>query len=175
MNVLLAFSILFASITKEEIVKLSQDGVSDDTIIAKIRQDRSAFRLSADEILELKKAGVSDRVVQAMLGSFTSKEGKGLEIENRSHRGVRVYVDPENRAIHFLDQGDEIEKKTTVEFEAPDGVYQVHINGRKTSYKVTTPVKLTIRGNDVTEMEVLTAYVGAGKSAKTFLILAREK
>lgn len=175
MSILLAFSVLFADITKEEIVQLSREGVSDDTIIAKIRQDRSAFRLSADEILDLKKAGVSDRVIQAMLGSFTSKEGKGLAIENRSHRSVRVYVDSVNRSIHFLDQGDEIERKSTVEFEAPDGVYQVHINGRKTSHKVTTPVKLTIRGNDVTEMEVLTAYVGEGKSAKTFLILAREK
>lgn len=168
MSLLLMVSILFADITKEEIIQLSREGVSDDAIIAKIREDKSRFQLSADEVVELKKAGVSDTVIRAMFGS-------GLQIENRSHRGVRIHVDAERKAIHLLDQGIEVARKETAELDAPDGTYAVWIDGKKTSYKITTPVKLTVRGNNLTEMEVLTAYVGEGKSAKTFLILARDK
>jgi hypothetical protein len=51
----------------EEVVKLSQSGVSEDIIVTKIKRNAKAFDLSADELVELKKAGVKDTVVKYLL------------------------------------------------------------------------------------------------------------
>ncbi len=56
-----------AQVTKDEIVKLAKAGISDDVIIAKIDQDKPVFNLSADDIADLKKQGVSEKVIQRML------------------------------------------------------------------------------------------------------------
>ena len=54
-------------LTIEEIVKLSQTGFSDELIIAKVKKNAKAFDLSADELIELRKAGVSENVVRYLL------------------------------------------------------------------------------------------------------------
>jgi hypothetical protein len=51
----------------EEVVKLSQSGVSEDVIVTKIKKNGRPFDLSADELLELRKAGVKDTVVKYLL------------------------------------------------------------------------------------------------------------
>lgn len=166
---------LLVELTKEDIIRMTREGVSDEAILAKIDQERAAIRLSSDDIVEMKQAGVSERVINRLL-SRAAGEGRGLALENRSHRGVRVQVDASTKTIHFLgDSGTDVGRKTTTELEAPDGTYQVIIRGRKTRFQVTTPAKLTLRGCDNDELEVLTAYVGEGRDAKTFLLLANSK
>ncbi len=54
-------------LTVEEVVKLSQTGVSEELIIAKIKKNGKAFDLSAEELVDLKKAGVSDNVIKFLL------------------------------------------------------------------------------------------------------------
>jgi hypothetical protein len=51
----------------EEVVKLSQGGLSEELIITRIKKNGKPFDLSTDEILELKKLGVSDTVVKFLL------------------------------------------------------------------------------------------------------------
>jgi hypothetical protein len=51
----------------EEVVKLSQIGLAEELIITKIKKNGKAFDLSTDELLELKKAGVSDTVIKFLL------------------------------------------------------------------------------------------------------------
>jgi hypothetical protein len=51
----------------EEVVKLSQNGVSEDVIVTKIKKNGRPFNLNADELLELQKAGVKDTVVKYLL------------------------------------------------------------------------------------------------------------
>lgn len=55
------------AITKEEIMTLAKLGIADDEIIKAIDKDRSIFELGVGEILELRKANVSDKVVKYML------------------------------------------------------------------------------------------------------------
>src|SRR6516162_3444923 len=50
-----------------EIMKLSQAKISDDTIIAYIRNGGKSFFLNADQIVYLREAGVSESVITAML------------------------------------------------------------------------------------------------------------
>ena len=51
-----------------DVLKLVQAGFSEDTIIAKIRESkRRAFQLDPDGLIELKTAGVTERVIRFML------------------------------------------------------------------------------------------------------------
>jgi uncharacterized protein YcfJ len=55
-------------ITISQVVELSQQGSSDEAIIAKIRNTSSKFALDASDIAYLKQKGVSQKVIDAMQG-----------------------------------------------------------------------------------------------------------
>ncbi|MEN8150573.1 MAG: YMGG-like glycine zipper-containing protein [Planctomycetota bacterium] len=52
-----------------DVIRMSQAGVSDSLVIAKIEQTGSYYELSASEIIDLKRSSVSDRVISFMLRS----------------------------------------------------------------------------------------------------------
>ena len=56
-----------APLSVEDIVKLSKEGISEDVLIAKIKKNAKAFDLSPDEMVELKKLGITDSVIKLLL------------------------------------------------------------------------------------------------------------
>src|SRR5664280_925375 len=54
-------------ITFEQVIRLSQSGLSDAVIIAQIKKRPQPFNLSPDELLQLKDAHVSNNVIEAMV------------------------------------------------------------------------------------------------------------
>lgn len=54
-------------LTVEDIVKLTEAGLSEDVIVARIRKNGKAFDLSTDDLLKLKKVGVGNNVLRAMM------------------------------------------------------------------------------------------------------------
>ena len=58
-----------------DVIKLSQAGLSDDVIIAQIRKRPQPFELSTDQLIQLKTAHVSNRVINVMI------ETKSVEAE----------------------------------------------------------------------------------------------
>ncbi len=50
-----------------QIIRLSQATVSDDTIIAYVKNSGLSYSLTADQIINLRQQGVSDAVITAML------------------------------------------------------------------------------------------------------------
>lgn len=56
------------ALTIQEVVDLSRAGVSDGVIIAQMRADGTRYDLNADGILALRAAGVSNYVLEAMIG-----------------------------------------------------------------------------------------------------------
>jgi hypothetical protein len=54
-------------LTNEHVVRLLSAGISEELVIAKIHAARTAFRVGPDDLIELKQAGVSDRVMLAMI------------------------------------------------------------------------------------------------------------
>lgn len=56
-------------LTLADVRALSKAGVSDDIIISQIRNTRAAYRLVTNEIIELKEAGVSDKVIDFMINT----------------------------------------------------------------------------------------------------------
>jgi hypothetical protein len=53
--------------TISDIIALSQDSVSADVIISQMKVTDSYFRLTTEDIVALKKAGVNDKVINAMI------------------------------------------------------------------------------------------------------------
>jgi hypothetical protein len=60
-------SIAPGSLTIEEVVRLSSAGVTDELIVANVKKNAKAFDLNSDEIVALKKAGVSETVIKYLL------------------------------------------------------------------------------------------------------------
>ena len=56
-------------LTVNDVIKLSQGGVSDDSIINYMQQTGSTYNLSQAQIRRLQDAGVSQRVVSYMVDS----------------------------------------------------------------------------------------------------------
>lgn len=53
--------------TKDDVIALSNAGVSDGVIIDQIKTTRSYFQLNTQDIVDLANAGVSDKVMSAMI------------------------------------------------------------------------------------------------------------
>ncbi|HUT64096.1 MAG TPA: hypothetical protein VMZ04_09080, partial [Anaerolineae bacterium] len=51
----------------EDVINMTTAGVGPDVIKRQIAVTRSRFELSADQIIQLKKAGVDDKVIEAMI------------------------------------------------------------------------------------------------------------
>jgi hypothetical protein len=51
----------------EEVVKLCHAGLPEELIVAKIKKNGKAFDLNEDELLELKKEGVTDTIIKFLL------------------------------------------------------------------------------------------------------------
>src|SRR5215467_8447735 len=51
----------------EEVVKQVKNGLSEELIITKIKKNAKAFDLNTEEVLELKKAGVSENIIKYLL------------------------------------------------------------------------------------------------------------
>ena len=54
-----------------DVKMLARSGVSDEVIISQIRNSHTVYHLSAAEILDLKDAGLSERVIDFMINTPT--------------------------------------------------------------------------------------------------------
>jgi len=64
-------------LTNEDIIALSKAGLSDSAIIVTIGRSRPQFELSASALVKLKQAGVSNAVIEAMLGARPAAPSEG--------------------------------------------------------------------------------------------------
>jgi len=55
-------------LTNDSIIRMMSAGLDEDTILAKIKSTPAAFLLDTNELIRLKEAKISQRVLRAMLG-----------------------------------------------------------------------------------------------------------
>jgi hypothetical protein len=67
-----------AALTNDDVVRMVGAGLGDDTVIAKIRGSKTGFDTSAEALIDLKKAGLSDAVIRAMINPQASPAPGGL-------------------------------------------------------------------------------------------------
>ncbi|PYU18300.1 MAG: hypothetical protein DMG32_26395 [Acidobacteria bacterium] len=80
-----------ADINNARVVDMAKMGLDDDIIIAKIKNGKCLFQLADSDLMDLKKAGVSPKVVAAMLDASAL-------------RTARVTVDKKDVEMHTLGQ-----------------------------------------------------------------------
>lgn len=54
-------------LTTDQVIQMVQAGLGEDLIITRLRRDGKAFNLEVEEMLRLKKAGVSDNILKVMV------------------------------------------------------------------------------------------------------------
>lgn len=76
------YSYQYPPVTIEEIIKLSKDKIPAEQIIDKIKRSQTAYRLSADEIVGMKKAGVESKVIDYMLQTYEDAVRRDQEMQD---------------------------------------------------------------------------------------------
>lgn len=73
---LLALGVLLAQdvFNNESVIKLVKSGMSEELILNVIRQQPATFGLGADQLIELRNAGVSEKIIAAMLAKGSGKD-----------------------------------------------------------------------------------------------------
>ena len=68
-----------AQVTKEDIKKLTAAGISDDVILSYVKSNGGVARLSAEDVVELKQAGASEKLLTSILSNAAPSQPKTLE------------------------------------------------------------------------------------------------
>jgi hypothetical protein len=160
---LVAFAAFQGSVTKEEMIRLSKEGASEASLLDRASQFRGT--LSADEVVELKAAGLSDPVVVRLL------EGpRDLKVLNLAPKPVTLRI--VGSTLRLGEEGEIILPGSSLSLPAR-GEYTLVIRGRETAGRVTTPATLTFRGSIHPEFEVVTLYVDDARGSDTWRVESR--
>lgn len=54
-------------LTNKDVIQMTQTGLSNDLIVLKIKQTKGGYSTTAQDLIDLKKAGVTDEVIKVML------------------------------------------------------------------------------------------------------------
>jgi hypothetical protein len=65
----LALPVSVLALDNKDILKMQKAGLSEDTIIAAMQKERGEFDTGTDALIELKSAGVSEKIIQKMIAA----------------------------------------------------------------------------------------------------------
>jgi len=94
-------------LTNADIIEMAKAGFSEETIIKAIEANDPNYDTSVSALLELKKAGISEKVVNAMLTASSRKSGGAAAITNPSAAAIEPIV-PEI-GVYLIQQGKLVE------------------------------------------------------------------
>ncbi|MEO6569037.1 MAG: hypothetical protein ABIO94_09775, partial [Opitutaceae bacterium] len=66
---LLALPFSAFAFDNKDVLKMQKAGLSEDTILAAMQKERGEFDTSTDALIELKQAGVSEKIIQKMIAT----------------------------------------------------------------------------------------------------------
>jgi hypothetical protein len=168
--ILSGLSAVFAqeSLTNDSVIKLVKAGLSEDLIVQTINSQPGKYALGADDILALKNARVSDKIIAAMLnrnnavsGKQTASVGPELSVGGYPNE-IGVYVKRNNQWLEI--QPEVINWKTggVLKSIATAGIVKGdvngHLNGKSSRNKINTPLEFCIyapEGVAITEYQLL--------------------
>src|SRR5216683_1428990 len=78
-----------SSITNARVIEISKLGLDDEIVIAKIRNGICDFQLRDTDLVDLKKAGVSPKVIAAMLDSSVPTSPRDTINKNEGHAAFK--------------------------------------------------------------------------------------
>jgi hypothetical protein len=144
-----------ANVGVEEVVMLKEAGLTDDTIVAKIRQNDAPLDLSVDQMLELKKAGVSPEVIQALMNPTSPAAvpaGGGSKFNDGYPEETGVYLMKENKWEFMEPELVTWRTGGMLKSIGTAGLHKGHVSGvvdrRNARIQLSAPVELFIRAEE---------------------------
>jgi len=82
--------------TLAEVESMAKAQVSDSIIVSQIQNSSTRYQLTAEQIIELKNAGVSEAVINALINTASKAPPQTATVvrEQYVYPGPYVYVDP---------------------------------------------------------------------------------
>jgi hypothetical protein len=133
------------------VMKMAKAGLGDDLIIQTINTQPGQYTTDADSLVILKTAGVSDRVITAMINKgrrqLTNATEKPVELSDvneigvyyKDHNGKWIAIDPE--IVHIKSGG-------WLKSTATHGIIKEdrngHLNGRESKLALQCPIDILI-------------------------------
>ena len=166
--------------TVDDVIRLSRAGLSDDVIIQQIKKKGQRFDLSTDQLVQLKSASVSERVIQVMIDPAkdtapSPAQKTGLPAPQQAGQPsqqdspssslpteIGVYAKQKGKWIEVLP--DVVNWKTggVVKSVATVGIVKGdvngHVNGARSRNQLSTPIEFVIvvpEGVAITEWQLI--------------------
>ncbi len=98
--------------TNQEVISLTAAGLNKNIIINKISTSKSKFDLSTDSLIQLKKAGVADEVVTAMLQAKTGATTGTVTVSTTTKGDPNDPMSPHGFGLYLYEEKNG-EKKMT--------------------------------------------------------------
>lgn len=153
--------------TNDSVIKMVKAGMSDSIIISTIDSQPAHFSLSANDLIALKQAGVSDAVMAAMIAKNNPAPAAAPSVTTNTNpdgyptdigvyyklKGVYTGIDPE---IVNVKTGGFLKTLATDGIVKPD--VNGHLDGKTSPTSVTSKVEFLIvvpDGDAVTEYQLL--------------------
>jgi hypothetical protein len=131
------------------VIQMTQKGLGDDVIIARIQAGTTKFALSDDDLADLKKANVSDRVVAAMIES-TRLTVASVKIDGNP---VQLHTIGEQKVGGRLGHAVSLGIMSVKDKAYPEGQHASAIASRNPVIEIELPPNDTIDNYIVVEMD----------------------
>jgi hypothetical protein len=156
-----------ASLTNDSIVKLTKSGLNDELIVNMVNTQSGNYQLGADDVLQLKKEQVTDKVINAMLHKASGVASEPVLNSTLVGAGGRpseigVYL---KRANEWSELQPEVVNwktggvlKNIASLGVVKGDINGHIDGEASRNRVTNPLDFLIvapEGVAITEYQLL--------------------
>ena len=147
-----SLSVAQQALTNDAIIKMSKAGLSDDLIIQTINTQPVSFSTGATDLVSLKQAGLSDRVIGAMLSPHLAAAGAAKGDSAAATDGVdEIGVYYKDRSGKWIAMSPEIINFKSGGFlksVATNGIVKQdqngHLDGETAKLQVTKPVEFLI-------------------------------
>ena len=86
------------ALTNDDILKMVKGGLQETTVLNAITANETDFDVSAKALLDLKEAGISDKIIDAMLAAEAKKRNAAsatsASVPPASSRASRTHAEP---------------------------------------------------------------------------------
>jgi hypothetical protein len=138
-----------SNITNARVLEMSKLGLDDDIIIAKVRNGSCEFQLADSDLVDLKKAGVSPRVIAAMLDSSVLTSAR-VTIDKRE---VPIHTMGQSKVGGRLGHDLTLKVKSVKEKAYLDGPHSAIVAGLNPAIEIDLPKGDTIDNYILVQMD----------------------
>ena len=163
--VLAVFAIAQTTMNNDSVIKMAKAGLSEDIILGSVNGQAGQYGTSADDLIALKSAGVSDKVIGAMIAkasgggaapTVAAANGPGPVSEvGVYYRKGDVWADLAPEVVNFKTGGV---VKSIATAGVVKGDINGHLNGEHSPNGLKSPVDILVyapEGTNVSEYQLL--------------------